>query len=150
MQYREVVHSHWQSRSIGVPLAHPQTQRNPTSARMNMEEDRLVTLKPQLDLELNGNGNSPSPLCPLVLTSPCACLLAPLLYEHGTVHITPAGMWPSRKQDLSPAADWGSKSRLGMPCSGAHDDVPCLFCGEASPSPRRQKKKDNEPFQLSR
>lgn len=43
-----------------------------------------MTLKPELDLELNGSCNGigidNSPSLPLMRTSPCACLLAPLLY----------------------------------------------------------------------
>lgn len=67
-----------------------------------------MTLKPELDLELNGscngNGIDNSPSLPLMRTSPCACL-----HRDCTADITPAGMWPSHKQDLSPAAD-----RLGV------------------------------------
>ncbi|KAM6482376.1 hypothetical protein HDV62DRAFT_42615 [Trichoderma sp. SZMC 28011] len=70
------------------------------------------------------------------------------LHRYCTADITPAGMWPSHKQDLSPAAD-----RLGVcldkpfgSCSCLLDprqhDVLLLFCGEASPSPRLGGKKE--------
>lgn len=86
---------------------------------MNIQ-GQTVTLKLELDLELNGNANGNgidnSPPLPGMRTSPCACLH---LHRYCTADITPAGMWPSHKQDLSPAAD-----RLGVCVSPVSSQVP--------------------------
>ncbi|PKK49495.1 hypothetical protein CI102_7081 [Trichoderma harzianum] len=111
MQYREVVH--WQLRSLNRPAsslgpspdaAKPHERPNEYS-RTN--RDAQAGARPEAQWQCNGNGidNSP-PLSPLVAHE-SMCLLACTATVRAD--ITPAGMWPSHKQDLSPApaADWG-------------------------------------------
>ncbi|KAK0764481.1 hypothetical protein N5P37_003883 [Trichoderma harzianum] len=157
MQYREVVH--WQLRSLNRPAsslgpspdaAKPHERPNEYS-RTN--RDAQAGARPEAQWQCNGNGidNSP-PLSPLVAHE-SMCLLACTATVRAD--ITPAGMWPSHKQDLSPApaADWGcvSTSRLGMlmPLRPTTNDVLLLFCGEPSPSPRLGGKKRQSTVPLS-